>query len=62
VKWIGDPAGDFTSQVTLPNSLESEFALFAQDERGVAPSPKARKTEKRTKENKKDKKRRKKGM
>ena len=39
VKWIGDPAGDFTSQVPLPAGGPADHGLYAQDARGLAPSP-----------------------
>ncbi|MBM4004424.1 MAG: peptidase [Planctomycetes bacterium] len=39
VRWIGDGGGDFTSQVTLPNTLAAEVGLHAQDDRGISPSP-----------------------
>lgn len=39
VKCLGDVGGEFASQVTLPSDTSSEFAYFAQDDRGVSPSP-----------------------
>ena len=40
VRWIGDAAGDFTSQVTLPPANETNTdGLVAQDASGLAPSP-----------------------
>jgi hypothetical protein len=39
VRWIGDPAGEFTGQVTLPNIEEQNFGLHAQDGKGISPSP-----------------------
>ncbi|MFO0868941.1 MAG: PPC domain-containing protein [Pirellulales bacterium] len=40
VRWIGDAGGDFTSQVVLPPAgSEPNFGLYAQDPRGLAPSP-----------------------
>jgi hypothetical protein len=40
VKWIGDAGGDFTSQVVLPAAnSENKHGLYAQDDRGIAPSP-----------------------
>ena len=39
VRWIGDAAGDFSSQVTLPTDGQPEAGLLAQDAAGLAPSP-----------------------
>jgi hypothetical protein len=40
VRYVGDPAGVFTQQVTLPTNLERpEFELFPSDAGGIAPSP-----------------------
>lgn len=39
VRWIGDAAGERTTQVTLPTDSGEEFGLFAQDEFGIACSP-----------------------
>ncbi len=39
VRWIGDPAGDFTEKITLPNEVNDDYGLFAKDDHGVAPSP-----------------------
>lgn len=39
VRWIGDPAGDWTEQVTLPSVETLEHGLFAQDQHGISPSP-----------------------
>ncbi|MEZ6073357.1 MAG: PPC domain-containing protein [Pirellulales bacterium] len=38
VRWLGDVAGEWTEQVTLPSESTNREALFAHDERGVAPS------------------------
>ncbi|MEO8495329.1 MAG: PPC domain-containing protein [Planctomycetota bacterium] len=38
VKFIGDPAGEKLTKVTLPAAEELEFGLFANDESGIAPS------------------------
>lgn len=38
VTFLGDPAGAFTREVTLPNGPRESFGLFAEDEHGVAPS------------------------
>jgi hypothetical protein len=37
VKWIGDPAGEATSEVTLPAANLAGFGLVWQDARGVSP-------------------------
>lgn len=39
VRWIGDPAGDATQQVTLPSLKDLTFGLYPQDQNGIAPSP-----------------------
>jgi len=39
VRWIGDPAGSWTEQVTLPSTADPGFGLYAQDPHGVSPSP-----------------------
>lgn len=39
VRWIGDPAGDFTQQITLPADGSNEADVLAQDPQGFAPSP-----------------------
>ncbi|HUE69764.1 MAG TPA: PPC domain-containing protein [Pirellulaceae bacterium] len=39
VRWIGDPAGDAQSQVTLPTDGAEETGLYAQDAGGISPSP-----------------------
>ena len=39
VRWIGDLAGDFSQQVTLPSDARPEAAIVAQDVHGSAPSP-----------------------
>ena len=39
VKWIGDAGGEFTSQVTLPANVAGDHGLYAQDDRGISPSP-----------------------
>lgn len=41
VRWIGDVLGEKTTSVTLPASINREFGLVAQDERGMAPYPNA---------------------
>lgn len=39
VKCLGDVTGEIAAKVTLPTDGATEFAYFAQDERGIAPSP-----------------------
>lgn len=39
VRFLGDPAGEFKQQVTLPTAVPTgKFGLFAQDSGGIAPS------------------------
>jgi hypothetical protein len=38
VRWIGDPAGDWTEQVTLPAAETPEYGLFPHDAQSTAPS------------------------
>ena len=39
VRWIGDPAGSWTEEITLPGTVDPAFGLYAQDVHGIAPSP-----------------------
>lgn len=39
VQWIGDPAGVWTEQLTLPSSVDPAFAVHARDAQGISPSP-----------------------
>jgi hypothetical protein len=39
VKWIGDPAGEATSNVTLPPAPVPNFGLTRQDDKGSSPHP-----------------------
>ena len=39
VTYIGDPSGPLRQKLTLPQSPQPGYALWAQDERGIAPSP-----------------------
>jgi Bacterial pre-peptidase C-terminal domain len=39
VRWIGDPAGDFSQEITLPTGGKNEAAFVARDLHGEAPSP-----------------------
>jgi hypothetical protein len=41
VKWIGDVAGEKTTEVALPSSAEPDFGLVANDDKGTAPYPNA---------------------
>lgn len=38
VTYLGDPAGPFTREVTLPGEPTEQFGLFPEDEQGIAPS------------------------
>jgi pre-peptidase len=38
VKFLGDVAGEFTREITLPAAADSEFAVFAEDDKGISPS------------------------
>jgi hypothetical protein len=37
--WLGDPAGEFEQEVTLPTDGRTEFRVAAHDGRSLAPSP-----------------------
>ncbi len=39
VRWLGDPAGEWTEQVTLPSTEDLAYGLFAKDANGICPSP-----------------------
>jgi hypothetical protein len=39
VRWIGDAAGDFSQEITLPGDGKPEVAVVAHDVHGEAPSP-----------------------
>src|SRR5439155_11005720 len=39
VRWIGDPAGESTTTVTLPTAAAGEFGLVRQDDKGISPYP-----------------------
>ncbi len=39
IKCLGDVGGEFTAKVALPADGATEFAYYAQDDRGIAPSP-----------------------
>jgi hypothetical protein len=39
VRWIGDAAGDWTEEITLPSIEDPDYDLFARDQNGIAPSP-----------------------
>lgn len=38
VKFLGDVAGESTREVVLPGKIETEYAVFAQDDKGISPS------------------------
>lgn len=38
VRWLGDPAGEWTEKVTLPGEPQPMFGLLALDPQGTAPS------------------------
>jgi len=37
VRWIGDPAGEATTEVTLPAASVPDFGLYRQDSKGASP-------------------------
>jgi hypothetical protein len=39
VRWIGDPAGDATTTVKLPPTIEREYGIQRQDDKGYSPYP-----------------------
>jgi hypothetical protein len=39
IHWIGDAAGERTTQITIPTEPSESFGLFAEDEFGISPSP-----------------------
>lgn len=39
VRFLGDPAGDFTQKIKLPATPTEKFGVFAQDANGISPSP-----------------------
>ncbi|MDR3622092.1 MAG: peptidase [Paludisphaera borealis] len=39
VRWIGDPAGEATVNVTLPAAYVPNFGITRQDEKGLSPHP-----------------------
>jgi hypothetical protein len=41
VRWIGDPAGEVSSTVKLPATIEPDFAIQRQDDKGSSPYPNA---------------------
>jgi hypothetical protein len=38
VRWLGDPAGERTEEITIPTEPQRDFAIYARDDQGVAPS------------------------
>jgi hypothetical protein len=41
VRWIGDPAGDVTTTIKLPDKIEREYGIQRQDDKGFSPYPNA---------------------
>ncbi len=41
VRWIGDPTGEVTTTIKLPEKLEREFGIQRQDDKGFSPYPNA---------------------
>jgi hypothetical protein len=41
VRWIGDPSGEATQAIKLPDKPEREFGIQRQDEKGFSPYPNA---------------------
>lgn len=39
VRFLGDPAGEFTQKIKLPATPTEKFGVFAQDANGISPSP-----------------------
>jgi hypothetical protein len=39
VRWIGDVAGEKTTEVALPTSFDRDYGVVAQDDKGIAPYP-----------------------
>ncbi len=39
VRWLGDAAGDWSEEITLPSTEDLKHGLFARDQNGIAPSP-----------------------
>src|SRR6185295_7916768 len=39
VRWLGDVLGERTDKVTLPAAAMQKFGVFAQDDKGISPSP-----------------------
>jgi len=39
VTFLGDPAGPFKQKIKLPATPDSRFGVFAQDDKGISPSP-----------------------
>jgi hypothetical protein len=38
VKFLGDVGGEFTREIEIPAKAEPDFAVFAQDDKGISPS------------------------
>jgi hypothetical protein len=41
VRWIGDPTGDVTTTIKLPEKAERDFGIQRQDDKGISPYPNA---------------------
>jgi uncharacterized lipoprotein YbaY len=41
VRWIGDPTGDVTTTIKLPEKIEREYGIQRQDDKGFSPYPNA---------------------
>jgi len=39
IRWLGDVTGERVEKITLPAATPQRFGLFAQDDKGIAPSP-----------------------
>jgi len=39
IRWLGDVTGDRAEKITLPTGPTPKFGLFAQDDKGISPSP-----------------------
>ncbi|HWG42333.1 MAG TPA: PPC domain-containing protein [Gemmataceae bacterium] len=39
VRFLGDPAGEFTQKIKVPTTPTDKFGVFAQDTNGISPSP-----------------------
>ena len=39
VRWIGDPTGETTTAIKLPATIERDFGIERQDDKGISPYP-----------------------